>query len=65
MICKVSKQDGCGVVEKDKMKSVHSPYSTQSIKSVLILFTCTLYQSKTKKIKLPIYLLNPCGYDTC
>jgi len=31
MICKVSKQDGSGVVEEDEMKSIHSPYSTQSI----------------------------------
>jgi len=31
MVCKVSKQDGSGVVEEDKMKSIHSLYSTQSI----------------------------------
>jgi len=28
MICKVNKQDDSGVVEEDKMKSIHSPYST-------------------------------------
>jgi len=27
----LSKQDGSGVIEKDEMKSIHSPYSTQSI----------------------------------
>jgi len=31
MICKVSKQNCIGVVEEDEMKSIHSPYSTQSI----------------------------------
>jgi len=31
MIWKVSKQDGNGVVEEDEKKSIHSPYSTQSI----------------------------------
>jgi len=31
MICKVSKQDGSGVVEEDEMKSIHSPNSSQSI----------------------------------
>jgi len=31
MICKVSKQDSSDVVEEDGMKSIHSPYSTQSI----------------------------------
>jgi len=31
MICIVSKQDCSGVVEKDVMKSIHSPYSIQSI----------------------------------
>jgi len=31
MFCKASKQDGSGVVEEDEMKSIHSPYSTQSI----------------------------------
>jgi len=25
MICKVSKQDGSGVVGEDEMKSIHSP----------------------------------------
>jgi len=31
MICIVSKQDGSDVVEEDEMKSIHSPYSIQSI----------------------------------
>ena len=31
MICIVSKQDGSGVMEENEMKSIHSPYSTQSI----------------------------------
>jgi len=31
MICKVSKQGGSGVVEEDEIKSIYSPYSTQSI----------------------------------
>jgi len=31
MICKVSKQEGSGVVEEDEMKSIHNPYSSQSI----------------------------------
>jgi len=30
-ICKVSKQDGSGVVKEDDMKSINSPYSTQPI----------------------------------
>jgi len=31
MICIISKQDSNGVVEEDEMKSIHNPYSTQSI----------------------------------
>jgi len=31
MICILSKQDGSVVVEEDEMKSIDSPYSTQSI----------------------------------
>jgi len=31
MICIVNKQDGNGVVEEYEMKSIHIPYSTQSI----------------------------------
>jgi len=31
MICIISRQDGSGVVEEDEMKSIHGPYSTQSI----------------------------------
>jgi len=31
MICKVSKQDDNVVVEEDEMKSIHNPYSVQSI----------------------------------
>jgi len=31
MICIISKQDDSGVVEEDEMKSIHSPYSIQSI----------------------------------
>jgi len=60
MICKVSKQDGSGVVEEDEMKSIHSPYSI----STIYFYLHSLSQTKNPKIKLPIYLLNPSGYDT-
>jgi len=46
MICKLSKQDGSGVVEKDEMKSIQSPYTTQYI----YLFLLALSINQNPKI---------------
>jgi len=47
------------------MKSIHSPYSTQSHYYYLFLHALFIANQKNPKSKLPIYLLNRCGYDTC
>jgi len=33
--------------------------------TTIYIYLHSLSQTKNPKIKLPIYLLNPCGYDTC
>jgi len=47
MTCKVSKQDDSGVVE-DKMKSIHIPYSTQSIINYCLILLAPFIKQKHK-----------------
>jgi len=49
MICIISKQGGSNAVEENEMKSIHSPYSTQSIYELLSIFTSTLYKNQKPK----------------